>query len=447
MQYRWIRQWARLYLVLAAVLACNVGPAWAGEPGTIAQEMVRRAPEVVKYLKDKGYHNVGVLKFVVSKDQARFSDNVGTLNKTLADRLEVALVLANDPRKPLGIIHNASAVAAQTRGANHLKRESRLKLFEPDYPLAWASPKVKADAFVTGSAVISDDLRTLTVSLFVFDKATNKLVPLGEDFTALVEPDRVSEMGESFLVRGLFDDTSKEPRTTQAKVLQAARRVKTREVAHPLETENPPVGLEVRYDGEVVPMEFRDGKALVPEPLEGQKVSLVLKRDNRQERYAVVLKVNGENTLEHQRLPDLECRKWVLDSGDGPVAIDGYYRADNETAEAFRVLSQEESQQNEMNYGDNVGTITLTVFREQRGEEPPPDMSDEAARVEAVSLAQLPPKIAANAQALKAQLLDEANRGLIAQGQAIAGKVQRFKFKPDSTPVMSATLVYYQRRR
>ena len=40
-------------------------------------------------------------------DMVNLSDNLGTINALLARRLEVALVLANDPRNPIGIIDDA----------------------------------------------------------------------------------------------------------------------------------------------------------------------------------------------------------------------------------------------------------------------------------------------------------------------------------------------------
>jgi hypothetical protein len=66
------------------------------------------------FKEEKKYRNVGVLKFLVAREGKKdFSDNAGTLNMLLARRLEVALVLANDRKNLLGIIRNASAVAAR----------------------------------------------------------------------------------------------------------------------------------------------------------------------------------------------------------------------------------------------------------------------------------------------------------------------------------------------
>src|SRR5262249_50080413 len=157
--------------------------------------LVRQAPAIVKQLKAKGYANVGILKFLAVKGEGKPNDNVGTLNMTLAQRLEVALLLANDPRPPLGIVAGARAVAQRPSGANHLTPKGRLKLFEPRYPLAWGRRNVEVDAFITGIVKIADDLRTMTISLLCFDQKENKLGELVPDFKAANRPDHLGEMG------------------------------------------------------------------------------------------------------------------------------------------------------------------------------------------------------------------------------------------------------------
>src|SRR5215212_3789528 len=81
--------------------------------------LLDRAKGLVKHCQQNQYKTVGVLKFLVLKDRGGFSDNLGTINTLLARRLEVALVLANDPRRPIGVIDDASVLAARTPGASH----------------------------------------------------------------------------------------------------------------------------------------------------------------------------------------------------------------------------------------------------------------------------------------------------------------------------------------
>jgi hypothetical protein len=355
----------------------------------------------------------------------------------------VALVLANDMRSPVGIIRNASAVAARIRGANHLSEMGRRKLFGADYPLAWGNETVAADAFVTGTAEISKDLRTLTLSVDTFDKRAGRPAQFGKDVVARNDVSKLAEMNESFRLRGGFDNGTVE----EKRLIADAARIKSKKEKHPTQDNEVPVRLEVLYNGKRVAVTHRDGKAYLPEPKRGEKVTIRLRRDGRKERYGVVLKVNGENTIARQQLPDLQCRRWILEPGKGPVAIRGY-QIDNDKAEEFRVLSAAESKKREINYGADVGTISLTVFRERRGEEvKDPGEPGEAKRERIVASGALPQR--KSYKELRADLFKENDtqvRGLIAPGEKVVSRTVSEKFKPDPTPVMSVTLIYYRPR-
>jgi hypothetical protein len=280
----------RSVLVLVTLSLTAGLPARAAEAPTLERGLVKQAPALIKRFQANGYKNVGVLKFLVNRAGAKgLNDNAGTLNMLLARRLEVALALANDPRKPIGILRNASAVAARTKGANHRESAGRKRLFAARYPLAWGRPprEVQADAFVTGVAQVSKDLRTLEVALFAFDKDRNKLAPVGSDFKVRVDAGKLAELNESFALRGLFDD---------GKAVLAAAKVKDG-ARHPLKDRNLPVRLTVLYGGKPVPMKYEGGKAYSPGPREGQEVAFRLPRDGSKGRYGVVLKVSGENTI------------------------------------------------------------------------------------------------------------------------------------------------------
>jgi hypothetical protein len=437
--------------------------------------LLDRARGLVKFSQAKGYRTVGVLKFLGAKDGGDFSDNLGTVNTLLARRLEVALVLANDPRNPVGVIDDATAVAARTRGANHRTPEGRRALFATQYRLAWGDPNVRVtpDAFLTGLVEVSKDLRTLRVSFVSFDRTTNRLEPVPGVPDAVVANRAAAlvEMGESFTVRGAFDDGKVEAKpkgkeAAEAKppakgdapkepakndppadlpkdqdVIQQAKDVRDKAARHPAEDPNAPVKLTVLYDGKPVQVEVRDGKAFVPEPAAGQKVVLVITKDAKAQRYGVVLKVNGENTLDKQRLPDARCRMWVLKSPGESVAVTGY-QLGTDRVETFRVLSAPESKAREVNYGADVGTLTMTVFPE--GKAPAPDLSEDAAEKSAVAKAELPAEPSKSFDSLKAKLLEDANRGLIAEGAQVEGKVQVVNFTPAATPVMTLTVIYYK---
>jgi hypothetical protein len=420
------------------------------QPVSLERTLVRAAPAVIKHCQEKGYQNVGVLKFLTLKEgQKNFSDNAGTLNRTVAKQLEMGLILSNDARKTVGIIEDASSIAAKTPGANHLTKEGRAKLFEPKYPLAWGKETVTADAFVTGTIGVSADLKTLKIQLFVFDKATNSLGLVGKELIAANDPRKLSEMGESF-TRGAFDDGSvetKAERTKQEeKSLEKAAEVKEQKVKNPAQDSASPVKLEVLYNGKPVPVEFKDGKAFIPEPNVGQKVTLKLTRTGDKGIFGCVVKVNGENTLFREKFPDANCRKWLLfPETKDPVEIVGFQK-DETTSEEFRVLSKAESKAREIDYGADVGTITLTVFPELKGQPPRGDLTEETQSTKVLEKAQTPEKKPDNFNALTAQLLEDANRGLIAEGNKVGSKIEIVKFTADPSPIMSLTIVYYKKQ-
>src|SRR5215216_1781064 len=195
----------RIAIALAALVVA--APAHAAD---LEEALLDRAKALIKHSQAKPYKTVGVLKFLGAKDGTAFSDNLGTVNTLLARRLEVALILANDPRNPIGMIDDASAVAARTPGANHRTPEGRKALLAAQYKLAWGDPRVRVtpDAFLTGLVEVSKDLKTLRVSFLAFDRKTNKLEPVPGVPDAVVanRPAALVELGESFTVRGAFDD-------------------------------------------------------------------------------------------------------------------------------------------------------------------------------------------------------------------------------------------------
>jgi hypothetical protein len=407
-------------------------------PGRLEQLLLRHAPAVVQQLERRGHRNVGVLKFQVAKDGKWFSDNVGALNMELARRLEVALLLSSNPKKPLGIIRNASAVAARLPGANHLSRTGRLNLLDGRFPLAWGKAEVAPDAFVTGTAQVSKDLRTMKVSLLTFDRKENDLRALGEDFTVRLDAGLLGELDESFLLRG-------PPSDEQA--VERAARVRDGVEPHPAVAKDVPILLEVFYDGRLIPVEIRQGRAVMPAPKAGQRVKLGLTRkDSSAQSFKVVLKVNGMNTVEKERHPDLECRGWIYhpaDTGKRDL-IEGFYVKRASALYPFRVAPAAESNPGTIDYGEHVGTIRMAVVRSRQNKGEIPRLSDEALRAAAVRSGRLP-KDADSFQGLKSQVLEEVKRRLgskkRAQDRPAKGIV---RFQGDPVPVMSITVTYFQ---
>ena len=453
--------------VVSLALAANTASA-----ETLERELLKQAPAVVKHFQERGCKNIGVLKFRIKKGNDAVSDNVGTLNMFLAHRLEVAITLANDNKveTQLGIVKNASGTASRIAGANHTTEEGRQKLFAGAYRLAWGAPKtpVTVDGFITGVVLISPDLRDMIVGLMAFDRKSETLEKIAT-IKVPVDANILSELGESFVLRGAFDQGAPEIKSTtppkiedaiaKAKaqtqqIVQAAAKVREQAQTHPLVDPQSPVILDVLYDNRPEPVRIENGQALVAEPAQGQAVSFVLKRrGSGTERLAVVLKVNGESTLAREKLRDVDCRKWVLEPSmpgqpaSPPILIRGFQK-DDKIAEQFVVLSSEQSKQNEIRYGDDVGLISLTVFREQKPgtPTPPSDLPPDEAEDLIAMLRGVPSAEPKNLAALKQQLRTSGlvTRGLIGEGQQTDQTIRRVTFTPDPIPAMTASIRYYK---
>ena len=97
---------------MLATLAFVVAACGRADADPLDSQLMRHAPTVLKFCKSKGYKNVGVLKFRAAKVRGQWTDNVGPLNLDMATKLELALLLANRVQDPVGIVHDASSVAA-----------------------------------------------------------------------------------------------------------------------------------------------------------------------------------------------------------------------------------------------------------------------------------------------------------------------------------------------
>jgi len=220
-------------------------------------------------------------------------------------------------------------------------------------------------------------------------------------------------------------------------------------VKHPYFDPKARVKLKILYDGKEQKVEYRDGKAFVNPPKVDQEVKFVLTRDAAPVRYGAVLKINGESTVFKQKLPDQECRRWIMAPDRSSITITGY-QLDNDTEEAFRVATPAESADRMVHYGEAAGTFTLTVFQELKGEELVQDATDSLApKVKILRKGAIPPAGAENDGALKKQLEDDADRGmedggLIVPGDRTKSEVTRTKFKPHPTPVMSFKIFYFK---
>ena len=447
-------QQTRPVLIVMAIAAAGL---WRGaaQAESLHAQLQQQIPHIIDYLHEKGHRTVGVLKFRVKKHGEPATDSAGPLNSLMADRLEVGLILANSfqASRQLQIIRDASAQAAQRAGVSHLQNTGRMALFAEPYRLAWGQHSRPADVFLTGVVQVHEDNARCTVGVLAFDRSGGPLQRCCDVFDADLDPALLGELGESFVLRGAFDsgatrqtDGAAAKQVTQT-VVQQTHAVRTQLTGFPLLAKDAPVQLEVRYDGQPIPVEVRDGKAFVREPVAGQNVELAIVRGATAKGVlGVVVRVNGENTLGRQTRSDLECRKWLLTPEHHRTVIRGY-QVSGDTVEAFRVLSDAESQRRAINYGRYVGQIQVTVFPQQT-EQPqtPPVLDDTQEDLVAMLRGVQPARPPANLSALKGLIRNPAVKtrgGLIVPGEQRTGKIRSVSFEPAPTPIMSATVTYY----
>lgn len=447
----------KIILSLVIVIVLNLTATNSATADSIARQLQRHVPKIVDYLNANNLRTVGVLKFRVKKPGQKISDSVGPLTSLLADRLEIGLILGNpfDKARQLNIIEDASSQAASIPGAEHVTVAGQSTFFGPKFEMSIAGEKKEADAFLTGVVQVHDDNRHVTVGILCFDRNGGGLVKACGVFEADLDASSLSEMGESFTLRGIFDggttqQTFKEDqKQKQQQVLSAAAKVKTQLTSFPLSDPSSPVTLEIRYDGRLKNVEMRDGQAFVAEPGEGQKVELFLVRNpSAKGRVAVVLKVNGENTLSRQTFSDIECSKWVLSPEYTRTAVKGFQVDGNQT-EKFTVLSRAEGARQAVNYGRNYGQIQMTVFKELTGPKPLATFDEDEEDLVAMLRGVRPSEPSRDLSALKGKIraaskVQPQHRGPMVAGERAENKTRKVKFEADPTPVMAVTITYYK---
>jgi|694.fasta_scaffold37082_2 hypothetical protein len=464
------------WIALMGFWSMGALPAAAGT-GRLPEGMAEAAEKAVAFINAQGYGNVGVLKFRVQKQGADVGGTVGTINRDLAAQLETALVIKRKQPATFVLLADASDTAAAMPGAGDATPEAREKLFAARYRPAWgdAADTVAADAFITGFAEVDSTLTSMRVKLLAVDRSEGGPREIAA-FDAVVEPALLGPLGESFASRGMLNaglgrigrqeggsDGSGSGETAESHIRPIAANaasIRDGDKPHPLADSSSPVTLTVAYDGKEVPLEYRDGRAFVPEPKEGQKVTLTVRKRNRDGRQiGVVLKVNGENTAMRETLPDLQCYKWILSDRVPFVNVRGY-QIDRETVQPFTVLSGDASRQREFDYGANVGTISVTAFDDEASAPPtvaaPASLAGQrsAADIAAVSTLERGVRIdsvAANGtpqqlrEALVRGSIDSTCRGLIVEGNTTEKRnLDLIEFKPLPIPAMVGVVSYYE---
>jgi hypothetical protein len=302
----------------------------------IDRKLVESAGELVKRCRDHKWRNVGVLKFQVQLGKKAASLTVEPLCSNLADRVENALILGNDREGSLGVIRAAGEVAvARDVRATHTTAAGRKKLFGSLYPLAWGKQRVKPDAFLTGLAALSPDLKEVTVTITTFDAEDQTASLLS--FTADVDRSVLADAGLGFAIA-----RPKEESLTRAKLDRLAIAAAARALAGKGKTDLPTSEL----------LEFAvlvNGKqrAMRPAPEESAVGEVTgLRRDDKltftitnrsKETLGVVLRVAGRSTIDEHQGEVERATKWVLEPGV-TYRLAGYYlRKEPPTVQPFPV--------------------------------------------------------------------------------------------------------------
>ncbi len=351
------------HMLLAGALGLMAAPAsFAQDKGQdvayqndpFYKALQEQAATIRDYLLQKNYKYVGVLKFLVKKGNKPLSDNAGTLNMAMADRLEVALVLASPDRKQgesdyrLNILRHASAALAdQGFDDNHLTPAGRKKFFGKifKFALAWNDDEereVNANAFVTGEVTFTDDLSKMSIKIQVFDRS-GELIDLVKDVSFESPLHVLAEVGYSYMLPLLTADN---PNPKPVPLMR-----------------NPwkegYVKLRILYDGVEQPVSDTGDAA---EPDKDAKVVFEIENTSKDQTFAVVLRVNGQNTLFQESTHEpRDSRKWIVPPGK-TRRIEGF-QFDDKEAIPFKVESPEESKANEVRYGVQAGTIHMICFQ------------------------------------------------------------------------------------
>ena len=445
----------------AAALALLVPAAARADADPLAAALQDKAPAVLEYAKKKGYANIGVLKFLVQTGDGPPTADAGDLNLALANKTEVALILANDDPK-FGIIDKASAFVVREKmtSANHLNDDGRRAFFTRKFDLAWSKDKVEPAAFVTGLVAFSPDLKKLTIKLQVFDKS-GKVEDLPDPIAAETDAETLAQAGLSYsapparvkaLVAG---DPPPAPAVRRAETVEAVRLAAA--PAKPMKTEpfaplaDCPVKWKVLYNGKPAAV---TGNALA-EPNPDDRVEFVLSNPG-PGTFAVVLMVNGENTLYQERNAPAACRKWVL-APNSEVTVKGF-QTEKDTAVPFKVLRPEEPMPDSVGYGPHAGTFRLVVYHGSTSANPPAERvaSDDPKDAALLAIAKTrggtrPEGVKPQSlRALQAELRGRAVGGDGARGYVVkGGAAEKFEtdtvyFHPSSgDPVADISLRYF----
>jgi hypothetical protein len=174
------------------------------------------------------------------------------------------------------------------------------------------------------------------------------------------------------------------------------------------------------------------------------------------EPYAVVVKVNGQNTIYREEKPAKDCHKWIVKPGKSAM-ITGFLKRDDKKEEEFKVRSDSDSRLEQVRYGNSTGTFSFTLFRPAKTAAEQAKANKEKERdVEDLVISrgteqlttQIPPS---NLDSFRGQLAKltkkeqetAGSRGVVVAGDEKDKTVQTIDFNALPDPVFSVTIRYY----
>lgn len=423
-------------------------------------------------LRERKVKVVGVLKFVVKREGYDLSSSEGTLNMRLAEKTEQALVVATPPsadaiERQIGVVKNATATASKIPDATHLHKDDqakREKLFDQTYKLAWSidgKDEAVPDAFVYGVAFIHSDSIHIDIELVAFVKGQKELIEQASFRTVLGLEDQTS-LGEGHLVGRSTTNrkTGEASDTYEESARESILSSKKTPGQHVLQREDAPVGVELEFAGVKQPLQFLPNaktgeiECKVREPKAGQSfvVKLFRKKPADTARYGIVLKVNGENTLYRQRLPDGRCSFWVLEPNAQSLIVPGYQKTKGTdgVTEPFLVVEGAAALNAVEFYGQEAGLISLTVYGEKTRDQLAENLAREDEPYRLIQDTVLPEETAKNVSQLKGRLSNSIlgeiqTRGMVVPSEKVQRNVTKeVDFKREDRPFFSASIRYYR---
>jgi hypothetical protein len=378
-----LTRWTLLRVALTVAVTLAAFSAAPVRADNLDAALLKNAPDVIAYLHNHHYQNVGVLKFRIHKAKQGTSFKVGPLNDNIVERLENALIAVNPSDHPVGIIHDANQVAVARKLARYDNPTGQHALFQQSYPLAWGNTNVKPDYLLTGVVNVRPDLKSATVSIEGFGPSSPKQDKV-TSFDVKTDRSLLTDLNESFQVKSrqlgkrktrnieLDEEAVSDAAADNAKPqgqagkdtsLNGAAQVATSTAAQ--SSADNLLYYEIRYDGQpqqVTSDPNSPGELQVVSPTPNQTVTFYLK-SLASERIGVAVTINGKSTLYEQDLDPNQLLAWVLDPGT-EYGIDGF-QMDNNTRKPFRVLTDEETAA--ATYGPNTGLIHFHIFKSGGG--------------------------------------------------------------------------------